>query len=157
VANQLTNWFRNLRTFLFAGADGQAIWWSLVAEGISLLAHVLEKGIEGLQKGEGQEFPYSLSVAIELLSIQWQLIAIGLGAMLGSFVTTPKDQRQEGVLLGPYAVVCLATLGIELIYVVWPWVGPPLLRVPFTVLIGLGVLYYCVLAAKKVRQPPRVR
>ena len=143
-----TNWFKSA----FAGRDGQAAKWTLAAEAISFMAHALQKGIEGLQE-HPKDFPYTPTDLVEIFSVQWQLIAIGLGAMLGSFVTTPKRQRDHKVLLGPFVGAVVAIIGVELIYLLWPWIGPPWLRVPFTVTIGLVVLYYCMRSATKVRKP----
>jgi hypothetical protein len=135
----------------------------VVAEVISFLAEVLQKGIEGvqdvLQQGaEGmqdhpQGFPLTTLDIADLLSVQWQLIAIGLGAMLGSFVVTPAERRNSDVLLTPYAGVTIAILVILIGYFFWPWIGPVWIRVVFTNTIGVVVIYLCVRAAAKVRKP----
>jgi hypothetical protein len=159
VFEWLATWLRSL--------DGQAFRWTLVAELLAFLAEVLQKGIVGmqevlqlLQKGSEkmmqdhpQGFPLTSSDFFEILSVQWQLIAIGLGAILGSFVVTPEEQRNSNVLLVPYAGASIAILVILLIYFFWPWIGPSWLRVFITDVIGVIVIYLCVRAAAKVRNP----
>ena len=134
----------------FGSPEGQAVKWTLSIEATSFLAEVVQKVIEGLQDYQ-MEFPLSQPVLVELLSVQWQLIFIGFGTLIGSFIATARTRRAPNVLLGPYIAVLLAVLVVELIYGVWPWIGPLWLRVALTDAIGLSVIYYCVRRAARVR------
>jgi len=114
------------------------------------LAAVLQKVIEGLQE-HPKNFPLPQPVLVEILSVHWQLIFIGFGTLIGSFLATARTRRAPDVLLGPYIAVLLAVLVVELIYGVWPWIGLLWLRVVLTDAIGLSVIYYCVDRAARVR------
>ena len=129
---------------------GQAFKWTLIIESTSILAAVLQKVIEGLQE-HPKNFPLPQGVLVEILSVHWQLIFIGFGTLIGSFLATARTRRAPDVLLGPYIAVLLAVLVVELIYGVWPWIGLLWLRVVLTDAIGLSVIYYCVDRAARVR------
>ena len=144
VGSRLATWFES--------REGQAFKWTLIIEATSILAEVVQKAIEGLQE-HPKAFPLPRSVLVEICSVQWQLIFIGFGALIGSFIATPRSTRAPNVLLGPYAAVLVAILLVELLYVMGPWIGPLWLRVGLTDAIGLTVIYYCVRKAAKVRTP----
>jgi len=137
----LVDWLR--------GRDGQAFIWTVVAELISFLGGILQKGIEGLH-AHPSGFPLTTTDMIEIASIHWQLIAIGLGTLLGSYVLAPKTRTNSRVLLVPYGAVTLTSLVIPLIYLFGPWMGPDWLRVGLTDVIGAVILYLCVRAARRV-------
>src|SRR5215208_7380711 len=138
----LVDWLR--------GRDGQAFIWTVVAELISFLGGILQKGIEGLH-AHPSGFPLTTTDMIAIASIHWQLIAIGLGTLLGSYVLAPKARTNPRALLFPYGAVAVTLVVIPLIYLFWPWIGPDWLRVVVTVVIGAIVLYLCVRAAPRVR------
>jgi hypothetical protein len=132
------------------GRDGQAFIWTVLAEFISFLGALLQKAIEGLQERPGG-IPLTAADWIAIASIHWQLIAIGLGTLLGSYVLAPKARTNPRALLFPYGAVAVTLVVIPLIYLFWPWIGPDWLRVVVTVVIGAIVLYVCVRAAPRVR------
>jgi hypothetical protein len=142
VGKRLATWFGT--------PLGQAFKWTLIIESTSILAAVLQKVIEGLQE-HPKNFPLPQPVLVEILSVHWQLIFIGFGTLIGSFLATARTRRAPDVLLGPYIAVLLAVLVVELIYGVWPWIGLLWLRVVLTDAIGLSVIYYCVDRAARVR------
>lgn len=130
---------------------GQAFKWTLIIEGVSILAVTLQKAIEAL-RDHPKEFPLPLPVLVEILSIEWQLIFIGFGTLIGSFLATARTRRAPDVLLVPFVVVIVAVLLVQLLYVMEPWIpGSPWLRVGLKNAIGLSVLYCCVHRATRVR------
>jgi hypothetical protein len=133
-------------------ASRQAFAWALGAEAISFLADVMAKLIQGLQQ-HPEKFPLGKAALVDILSVQWDLIFLGFGALVGSFLATPRTRRNPMVLFGPFMWTTAALFVIAIIYGLWPWVGPLWARVLLTDTIGLSVIYYCVHRAAKVRKP----
>ena len=134
----------------FGTPTGQAYKWALIIEGTSILAELVQRVIEGLLK-DPEKFPLPPPVLAEIVAVHWQLIFIGFGTLIGSFLATARTRRAPNVLLGPYAAVLVAVLLVELLYALGPWLGPVGVRIALTNAIGLTVIYYCVDRAAKVR------
>jgi hypothetical protein len=129
----------------------QAFKWAIATEVISFLAGVLTKAIQGLQRSPRQ-FPISEADLIDIASIQWDLIFLGFGTLVGSFLATPKSRRDPTVLFWPFAYMTASLFTIAIIYAVWPWIGSPWSRVLLTNTLGLANIYYCVTRAAKTRK-----
>ena len=151
LASLLATVLSLLATFL-GTPEGQAYKWALIIEGTSIGAEVLQKGIER-QHAHPKEFPLSPSLLIEIGSVQWELIFLGFGTLIGSFLAAPRTRRDPNALLGPYVVVLGAVIVVEVLYLVGPWLGSPWTRVVLANIIGLFVIYYCVTRAARVRAP----
>jgi predicted MFS family arabinose efflux permease len=92
-------------------------------------------------------------VLVEILSIEWQLIFLGFGTLIGSFLATARTRRAPDVLLVPFVVVIVAILLVQLLYVIEPWViGSLWLHVALKDAIGLVVIYCCMKNATRVRK-----
>ena len=131
---------------------GQAFKWALVIEGIALLAEIVQRAFEARLE-HPKEFPLPPPVLVEILSFEWQLIFLGFGTLIGSFLATARTRRAPDVLLVPFVVVIVAILLVQLLYVIEPWViGSQWLHVALKDAIGLVVIYWCMKNATRVRK-----
>jgi hypothetical protein len=130
---------------------GQAFQWALIIEGIALLAEMVQRGYEARLE-HPKEFPLPPPVLVEILSIEWQLIFLGFGTLIGSFLATARTRRAPDVLLVPFVVVIVAILLVQLLYLIEPWIGSLWLGVALKDAIGLVVIYCCMKNATRVRK-----
>jgi hypothetical protein len=158
VASDPITWLRTTR-------EGLAIRWTAVAELLTLLAEFMQMGIEGVlarllegsDKGSAEPpgpFPLSTTDYVELATIHWELIAVGLGTLLGSYVLAPQRRLNRYALLGPFAGAACSMVVINLCYLFWPWIpwiGSVWFRVILTDVIGGIVLYFCIRGAARVK------
>jgi len=114
----------------------------LSLEGICIFLELLEKRIE--------EDYYSIATAIEIFSLQWRLIPLGIGVLIGSYIATPAEERDGEVLIAPFVGSLAAIVLILLIDGVTECL-PHLLLVCIRNLIALLVILYCIHRAARVR------
>jgi hypothetical protein len=94
VGSRLATWVES--------PEGQAYKWTLIIEGTSILAKVVQKGIER-QHGHPKEFPLPLPVLVEIFSVQWELIFLGFGTLIGSFIATARTRSPQRTAWSVYS------------------------------------------------------
>jgi hypothetical protein len=165
VASGLMTWLRTTMTWLRTTREGWATLWTAGAEFLILVAECMQKGIEGVLARLLEEsdevsaefpgdFPLSTTDFVDLTTIHWELIAVGLGALLGSYVLAPQRRLNRYALLGPFGAAAGSMLVIDLCYLFWPWIpwiGSVWYRVIFTDVIGGIVLYFCIRGTMRMK------
>jgi hypothetical protein len=130
--------------------EGKALRFSLLAEVVVILSDTLIELVKFLQQ-DPEHRTFSAETAATILSIQWDLIFLGLGTLVGSYLSAPRRRRNTEHLLHPFLWVTISLFAIAIIYAIWPLIGGLLWqRVVLTDVIGLGMIIYCVVKAAKV-------
>jgi hypothetical protein len=141
-------------------ADGKNLKFALATLAIAVVIDLVIESIISLQENQGNIY-ISAAKWADIMSVQWELIFLGLGALVGAVYSTPQRQiRREASehMLGPFVAVLAAVVVIFLFYVAWPAIlhlsswAALWQRVLATDAIGLGIIYYCVDKAQKIRK-----
>jgi hypothetical protein len=141
-----------------SGYDASALRLSLTALLIVIALEALTHVIVSQQQTGVLGPPLTPSESAEILSVEWDLVFIGIVTLVTSYYSTARSKRDDQALKNLPVASIISVILIIFVYLLWPWLKAHLpwdsllVRVILTDAVGVGLLGYCIFKARRVRK-----